>query len=254
MSQETHSITRSSHSAESNKSSRHRQSAILAEINERITRLGDRPTPRRLRVIQQDLAQHTRLATGRNDIIGTYAHVAVLQRDVIDGQNAHHLLSGQYQLHLRTQLAAKSRPKAPGGVLKSGFGALDEEALCILEAEQDAKVAIEEAKIAARETRAAAKALKESELAARAEARLEAALLKEAEKETAKAEERSPDPVPDTTPETDSVKDDRRAQDAQKPTGKKEPEEDVAAGAEKMENKQEEKNGQPDENSHKDKA
>ena len=79
MSQETHSITRSSHSAESTKSSRHRQSAILAEINERITRLGDRPTPRRLRVIQQDLAQHTRLATSRNDIIGTYAHVAVLR-------------------------------------------------------------------------------------------------------------------------------------------------------------------------------
>ena len=75
-----------------------------------------------------------------------------------------------------------------------------------------------------------------------------------AEKETAKTPEKSRDPVPDTTAETDSVKDDRRAQDAQKPTGKKEPEEDGAAGAEKMENKQEEKNGQPDENSHKDKA
>jgi hypothetical protein len=127
------------------------------------------------------------LAAGRNDVIGTYAHVALLQRDVIDGQNARHLLANQYQLHLRTQLAAKSRPKAPGGVLKSGFGALDEEALCALEAERDAKVAAEEARVAARETReterAAAKILKASELAARAEARLEAAALKEVEKE-----------------------------------------------------------------------
>ena len=176
-----------SHSTESTGSSRHRQHTILAEINERITRLGDRPTPRRLRVIQHDLAQHTRFAAGRNDVVGTYAHVALLQRDVIDGQNARHLLANQYQLHLRTQLAAKSRPKAPGGVLKSGFGALDEEALCALEAERDAKVAAEAAKVAEREIReterAAAKILKASELAARAEARLEAAALKETEKE-----------------------------------------------------------------------
>ena len=80
------------------------------------------------------------MAAGRNDVISAYAHVALLQRDVIDGQIARHLLANQYQLHLRTQLAAKSRPKAPGGVLKSGFGALDEEALCALEAEQDAKI------------------------------------------------------------------------------------------------------------------
>jgi hypothetical protein len=78
---------------------------------------------------------------------------------------------------------------------------------------------------------------------------------KVAKKETAKAAKKSPDPVPDTTTETDATKDDRRAQDAQKPTGKAKPEEDVAAGAEKSEDKQEEeKNGQPDENSDKDKA
>ena len=127
------------------------------------------------------------MAAGQNDVISAYAHVALLQRDVIDGQIARHLLANQYQLHLRTQLAAKSRPKAPGGVLKSGFGALDEEALCALEAEQDAKITAEEARVAARETReterAAAKILKASELAARAEARLGVAALKEIKKE-----------------------------------------------------------------------
>jgi len=58
---------------------------------------------------------------------------------------------------------------------------------------------------------------------------------KVAEKETAKAAEKSPDAVLDTTTETDATKDDRRAQDAQKPIGKAKPEDYVAAGAEKSE-------------------
>jgi hypothetical protein len=58
---------------------------------------------------------------------------------------------------------------------------------------------------------------------------------KVAEKETAKAAEKSPDAVLDTTTETDATKDDRRAQDAQKPIGKTKPEDDVAAVAEKSE-------------------
>lgn len=128
----THHATRSSQLAKITKSSHHQESTILAEINKHITRLGDGPTPCRLCVIQRDLAQHTCSATGRNNVVGTYTHVALLQQDVIDGQNAHHLLAGQYQLHLQTQLAAKSQPIAPGAVIKSGFGALDEDALCAL--------------------------------------------------------------------------------------------------------------------------
>jgi hypothetical protein len=75
-----------------------------------------------------------------------------------------------------------------------------------------------------------------------------------AEKETAKAAEKSPAPVPDPATETDPAKDGERAQDSEKPAGRAKPEENVARDANKSDKKQEEKNGQLDENSDKEKA
>ena len=74
------------------------------------------------------------------------------------------------------------------------------------------------------------------------------------EKETAKAAETSPDPVPDPPTETDPAKDDERAQDSEKPAGRAKPEENVAGDVNKIDKKQEEKSGQLDEYSDKEKA
>lgn len=129
-----------------------RKTAILRDISMRLNLLNSNPTPRRLCVINDDLMKHARCDAGRNEIIGAYRELSRLQKEVIDGQNARHLLAGQYQDHLRQQLASKSQTKTTrGGVLKSGYGALDEAALAKLEAELEAKEAAEVAKVLARE-------------------------------------------------------------------------------------------------------
>jgi len=122
-------------------------------------------------------------------IIGAYRELSRLQKEVIDGQNAHHLLAGQYQEHLRQQLASKSQTKTTrGGVLKSGYGALDEAALAKLEAKEAAEVA----KVLAREEHkrmwAAEKLRKENEKSAKAAEKAEKAVGREAEKVAKDAE------------------------------------------------------------------
>jgi hypothetical protein len=72
--------------------------------------------------------------------------------------------------------------------------------------------------------------------------------------ETTKAAQTSPDPVPDPPTETDPAKDDERAQDSEKPAGRAKPEENVSGDVNKIDKKQEEKSGQLDENSDKEKA
>jgi hypothetical protein len=159
----------------------------------RLNSLNSNPTPRRLRVINDDLVKHARRDAGRNEVIGAYRELSRLQKEVIDGQNARHLLAGQYQKHLRQQLASKSQTKTTqGGVLKSGYGALDEAALAKLEAEVEAKEAAEVAKVLAREEhdrmRAAEKLRKENEKTAKAAEKAEKAVGREAEKVARDAE------------------------------------------------------------------
>jgi hypothetical protein len=74
---------------------------------------------------------------------------------------------------------------------------------------------------------------------------------KVAEKKTAKAPENSPDLA--VAKKTDPTKDEKGAQNAQKPTGDAKPE-DVVTAAEKSDNKQGEKNGRSAEDADKDKT
>lgn len=130
------------------------KTAILRDIGTCLNLLNSNPTPRQLCVINNDLIKHTCHDAGRNEVVGAYWQLSHLQKEVIDGQNARHILAGQYQEHLCQQLALKSQTKTTwGGVLKSGYGALDEAALVQLEMEVEAKEAAEVVKVLAREAR-----------------------------------------------------------------------------------------------------
>jgi hypothetical protein len=62
------------------------------------------------------------------------------------------IVASQYQEHLRQQLVSKSSTKKTcGGVLNSGYGALDEVALAQLEVELEMKEIAEVAKVLVRE-------------------------------------------------------------------------------------------------------
>jgi hypothetical protein len=119
----------------------HKHKALLHSLQMRMVAMQGNATPHRAREIRREMLPITRRDIHENLNVAALYKMVQVQQEIIERLDARHVLDNQFTLHLKTQLANKNQPPARGGAaLRTGFGgALDAEALDVLEAEQSDK-------------------------------------------------------------------------------------------------------------------
>lgn len=119
----------------------HKHKALLHSLQIRMVAMQGNATPHQAREIRREMLPITRRDIHENLNVAALYKMVQVQQEIIERLDARHVLDNQFMLHLKTQLANKNQPPARGGAaLRTGFGgALDAEALDVLEAEQSDK-------------------------------------------------------------------------------------------------------------------
>ena len=119
----------------------------MDDINTHLAALTLDATPQCVVALHREVLDVTRQDAAQDRSTAALVDIIELQNQVIEKQNAQHVLDQQVHTHLKAQLANRDIPcECCGGVLKHGYGALDAETLDALEAEAAAKKAVEEEK------------------------------------------------------------------------------------------------------------
>ena len=136
-----------SHSSTPNSHRHHFHAGRMDDIDTRLAALTLDVTPRCVAAPCREVLDVTCQDAAQDQSTSALVNIVKLQNQVIEKQNAQHVLDQQVHTHLKAQLANRDIPhECCGGVLKHGYGALDAETLDALEAEAAAKKAEEEEK------------------------------------------------------------------------------------------------------------
>jgi hypothetical protein len=119
----------------------HRHKVLLHSLQIRMVAMQGNATPHRARKICREILPIARRDIHENLNVAALYKMVQVQQEIIERLDARHILDNQFTLHLKTQLANRNQPPARGGAaLRTGYGgALDAEALGVLEAEQAEK-------------------------------------------------------------------------------------------------------------------